>query len=169
MNKASNIAKGGLFTALTIIFLYISSIGPTSRLTFMALAAAMIPISIITTNIRNSFVVYAAASLLSLLLSLRGTAFLYIVFFGLYGFVKYYIERLRKVALEIVLKLLFFNSSLYLIYLIYLVFTFDIPKLNIPLYYIIAGLQVVFIIYDYAMTIIISYTNNRLKGSGIRK
>ncbi|MBC8060643.1 MAG: hypothetical protein H7Y18_08250 [Clostridiaceae bacterium] len=163
MSKALNIAKGGLFTALTIIFLYISAIVPTSRLSFMALAAAMIPISIISTNVRNSFAVYAASSLLSLLLSLRGTAFMYIVFFGLYGFVKYYVERLRRAILEIVLKLLFFNSSLYLIYLIYTLFTLGLPRVSIPLYYIIAILQVVFIIYDYAMTVIISYMNKRLK------
>ena len=162
MSETLNIAKGGLFTALTILFLYVSSIVPTSRLFFMALAASMIPISIISTNVRNSVVVYAAASLLSLLLALRGIAFMYIVFFGLYGFVKYYVERLRKVVLEFVLKLLFFNSSLYLIYLIYKVFTFGLPRVNIPIYYVIAGLQVVFIIYDYAMTILISSMNKRL-------
>ena len=163
MSKSLNIAKGGLYTALTIIFLYISSIVPTSRLFFMALAAAMIPISIISTNIKNSVVVYAAASLLSLLLALRGIAFMYIVFFGLYGFVKYYVERLRTVVLEFVLKFLFFNGCLYLIYLIYKVFTFGLPTVNTPIYYIIAGLQVVFIIYDYAMTILIFSINKRLK------
>jgi len=164
MSKASNIAKGGLFTALTIVFLYISSIIPTSRLFFMALAASMVPISIISTNVKNSVVVYGAASLLSLLLSLRGTAIMYIVFFGLYGFVKYYVERLRKIALEIVLKLLFFNTCVYLIYLIYKIFTFGLPVINIPLYYVIAALQVGFIIYDYAMTVLISSMHNRLKG-----
>lgn len=163
MSKALNIAKGGLFTALTIIFLYISSIVPTSRLFLMALAASMIPISIISTSIKNSVVVYVATSLLSLLLGLRGIAFMYIVFFGLYGFVKYYVERLRKAVLEFVLKLLFFNACLYLIYVIYKIFTFGLPTVNIPIYYVIAGLQVVFIIYDYAMTILISSMNKRLK------
>ena len=163
MSKALNIAKGGLFTALTIIFLYISSIVPTSRLFFIALAALMIPISIISTNIKNSVVVYAAASLLSLLLGLRGIAFMYIVFFGLYGFVKYYVEALRKVVLEFVLKLLFFNSSIYLIYLIYKIFTFGLPKVNIPMYYVIVVLQVGFIIYDYAMTVLIFSIQKRLK------
>lgn len=163
MSKALNIAKGGLFTALTIIFLYISSIVPTSRLVFIALAASMIPISIIATDIKNSVVVYVAASLLSLLLGLRGIAFLYIVFFGLYGFVKYYVERLRKTILEFALKFLFFNVCVYLIYLIYKVFTFGIPKVNIPLYYAIAALQVAFIVYDYAMTVLISSMNKRLK------
>ena len=163
MSKALNIAKGGLLTALTIIFLYISSIVPTSRVFFMALAALMIPISIISTNIKNSVVVYAAASLLSLILNLRGTAFMYIVFFGLYGFVKYYVERLRKIALEFILKLSFFDFCVYLIYLIYKIFTFDLPKVNIPIYYAIAVLQVGFIIYDYSMTILISSMNKRLK------
>ena len=169
MSKALNIAKGGLFTTLTIIFLYISSIVPTSRLFFISLAAAIIPISIITTNIKNSVVVYAAASLLSLLLGLRGIAFMYIVFFGLYGFVKYYVERLRKVVVEFALKLLFFNSCIYIIYSIYKVFTFGLPKVNIPLYYATAILQVVFIIYDYVMTVLISTMYKRLKVAQIKR
>jgi hypothetical protein len=163
MSKALNIAKGGLFTALTIIFLYLSSMLPTSRLFLIALAACIIPLSIITTNINNTIIVYVASSILSLLLGLRGSALVYIVFFGLYGFVKYYVERLRKAPLEFVLKFIFFNLCIITMYLMYKLFSLGIPKLNIPIYYGIVAFEIVFVIYDYALTVVISYMNKRIK------
>ena len=124
MNKASNIAKGGLFTALTILFLYLSSIVPLNRFYLLGLAACIIPLSIITTNVKNSILVYVASGLLSLLFGFRGSAIAYIIFFGLYGFIKYYVEKLRITLLEFVLKLAFFNTrSCYLYYVLY--FTID--------------------------------------------
>lgn len=80
MSKALNMAKGGLFTALTIIFLYISSIVPLNRFYLLGLASCIIPLAIISTNVKNSVLVYVSSSLLSLLLGLRGSAIAYIVF-----------------------------------------------------------------------------------------
>ena len=68
-----------------------------------------------------------------------------------------------KSPLEFALKLLFFNACLYLIYLIYKIFTLGLPKVNIPMHYVVAGLQLVLIIYDYALTVLISSINKRLK------
>ena len=163
MDKAPNIAKGGLFTALTIIFLYLSSVLPTSKLALIALAAFIIPLSIITTNVKNTVVVYLASSLLGLLLGLRGSAVAYIVFFGLYGFAKYYIERLRNVYLEFVLKFAFFNLCLCLTYFLFKLFAFSFPEVKINIIYVVAALQVFFIVYDYVLTMVISYMSKRIK------
>ena len=162
MSKASNMAKGGIFTALTILFLYISSIVPINRFYLLGLASCIIPLSIIWTNVRNSVLVYVSSSLLSLLFGFRGSALAYIIFFGLYGFIKYYVEKLRKAPLEFVFKFIFFNSCLYLLYYLYRLFSFGLPKMNIPIYYVVMVLQLVFIIYDYALTMFISYANRKL-------
>ena len=162
MSKASNMAKGGVFTALTILFLYISSIVPINRFYLLGLASCIIPLSIIWTNVRNSVLVYLSSGLLSILFGFRGSALAYIIFFGLYGFIKYYVEKLRKAPLEFVLKFTFFNLCLFLLYFLYNLFSFGLPKMNIPIYYVVIVLQLIFIIYDYALTMFISYVNRKL-------
>lgn len=163
MNKASNMSKGGLFTALTIIFLYISSIVPINRFYLLGLAACIIPLSIISTNVKNSVLVYVSSSLLSLVFNFRGSAIAYIIFFGAYGFIKYYVEKLRKTPLEFVLKLSFFNFCLYLMYFLYKLFSYELPSISLPIYYALIIFQFVFIIYDYALTMFISYANKKVK------
>ena len=162
MSKASNMAKGGLFTALTILFLYISSIVPINRFYLLGLASCIIPLTIISTNVKNAILVYISSGLLSLLFGFRGSALAYIIFFGSYGFIKYYVEKLRKVPLEFILKLSFFNICLCSIYFLYKLFSFGLPKINIPIYSVVIVAQLVFVIYDYALTMFISYANKKL-------
>lgn len=166
MSKASNLAKGGVFTALTVIFIYLSTIVPTNRLYLLALASCIIPLSIMTTNVKNSFIIYFSSSILSFLLGLRGGALVYAVFFGLYGFVKYYTEKLRKPVYEIILKLVFFNIGLLIIYNFYTLLFLELPKVNIPIYYAVAMLQVIFFIFDYALTVFVAYVNRRFISKG---
>jgi hypothetical protein len=149
-------------TGLGVLFVYLSTIVPTSKIYILGLASCIIPISIMTTNVKNSFLTYAATSLLCLLVvGLKGSTAAYIAFFGLYGFVKYYVERLRNVTLEFVLKLLFFNTSIAVIYLLYSVFFADLMKVNLPLYLLLIAIQFIFIVFDYALTSFIAYFDRR--------
>jgi hypothetical protein len=163
MNKTLNIARGGLFTALGVVFIYLSTISPTSKIYLLGIAACIIPLSIITTNIKNSFFIYLATSLLSILIiGFKGSVAAYVAFFGLYGFVKYYIERLRNIYVELVVKLAFFNIAVGTLYYFYKVFFVGIPKVNMPIYVVVVMLQFVLIAFDYALTLFISYINRHL-------
>lgn len=162
MNKSSNIAKGGLSLALIVILLYIASIAPSSKLTILTISSAVIPYSILTTNAKNSFIVYVAASILSLLLiGPKMETISYLLFFGLYGFLKYYIERLNKVLYEIILKVLYFNVSLAILYVLYSKLLISGVPETLPIYVILLLAQVAFFAYDYALTIIINYIRKR--------
>lgn len=164
MNKTSNIARGGLFTALGVIFIYLSIISPTSKLYLLGVASCIIPLSILTTSLKNSFFIYLSTGLLSLLLiGPKGNVIAYIVFFGLYGFVKYYIENLRKMPIEIILKLIFFNFSIGILYMLAKVFFIGIIKTNISIYMILVMLQFVFLIFDYVLTMFIAYGQKHFK------
>ena len=55
--------------------------------------------------------VYICSGIGSLLFAPLNISLLYILFFGSYGLVKGFIERLNKTFIEIVLKLVFFNIS----------------------------------------------------------
>lgn len=158
--KTSYLAKGGLFTAIGFVFIYLSTIMPVNKAYLLAIASCIIPLSLITTNVKNAIVVYMATSLLAVLVcGTRITVVLYIIFFGLYGLVKYYIERLRKLYIEFILKLLFFNVDLAILFLIYKLFFPGLLKIAMPLYIIIAAAQVGFLVFDYILTVFINYSN----------
>lgn len=159
--KTSYLAKGGLFTAIGFILIYLSTIVPVNKAYLLAVASCIIPLSVITTNVRNAIVVYMATSLLALVIcGAKITIILYIAFFGLYGLVKYYIEMLRKLYLELLLKLLFLNIDLIILFFIYNLFFPNLLKVTMPLYIIAAAGQVAFLVFDYILTIFINYSNN---------
>jgi hypothetical protein len=162
-NKANYIAKGGIFAALSIILIYLSTIITINKLFMLGLASCIIPLSILMTNVKNTFIVYIAVSLLSLfLVPSKGIVITYILIFGLYGFVKYFLERSRNVPIEILLKLLFFNIMILLTYTLYASLFTEVITINLPIYALIAMLQVMFIVYDFTLTVFINYANKNL-------
>lgn len=164
MIKTHNITRGGVYIALTIVLLYLSIISPTSKLFILGCAACIIPLSIVTTDLKSSFMVYGVSSLLALMFfSLKSSVITYILFFGLYGFVKYFVEKIRKLPIEIIIKLVFFNVCFYVTYLIYSSIFFKTPEIKIPLKYAVVMFQFIFLIYDYAITLFIGYINRNLK------
>ena len=113
------------------------------------------------TGVKNTIVVYSAVSLLSLfIIPSKLISIAYILIFGSYGFVKYFVEKLRNMPLEFVLKLLYFNISSAIIIFIYKLLLLKIPNINI--YLLILFMEFGFLVYDYALTIFIAYANKNL-------
>ena len=159
--KSNHIAKGGIFAALSLILLYLSSVFPTNKLFILGIASCIIPLSIITTGVKNTVVVYSAVSLLSLfIIPSKLISIAYILIFGAYGFAKYFIEKLRNMPLEFILKLLYFNISSAIIIFLYKLVLLKMPNINI--YLIILILELAFVVYDYTLTAFISYANKNL-------
>lgn len=157
--KSKHIAESGILIALTIVVLYAASILPVSKLTVLTIVSCFIPLSIIRTSIKNTILVYVSSSILSLFLIPLNTALAYVLFFGIYGIIKLYIEKIRNLPLEICLKLVIFNILLVVIYFVtqnILVFS-----ASLPIWIIIIGAQIVFLVYDYALSIIINYFYDR--------
>lgn len=158
--KASNIAQSGILVALTLAILYSASLLPISTLSILTIASCLIPVSIIRTSIKNTILVYLSCSILSFFFVPINIALLYTSFFGIYGIIKYFIEKLNNLIYEIIIKLIIFNILLFLIYYFFSAFIGFNPQIALWLLLIIA--QAVFLIYDYALTIIISYFINRI-------
>ena len=121
--------------------------------------------------------VYISSSLIAFFLVPINISFLYFIFFGVYGIVKFFIERIRKEKLEILFKIVFFNIA----FIIGFIIMQNVLGINI-----IAGLEVlmsrffdnsgrsiasiilwivaqpIFLIYDYAMTMIITFYMERI-------
>lgn len=154
--KAKHIAENGILGALTVVILYVASIFPINTFSILTVASVLIPISIIRTSIRDAILLYIASSILCFFLIKTNIAIFYILFFGIYGIIKYFIEKIQKVFIEILLKLISFNILLAVTYFIVINFIGAI-NLKLPLYFLWIIGQIAFLIYDYALTIIISF------------
>ncbi|SFD37167.1 hypothetical protein [Clostridium uliginosum] len=159
--KSNNIAQGGIVIALTLIILYSASILPVSTLTVLTIASCLIPICIIRTSVKNALLVYISSTILSFFLVKIDIAIYYGLFFGIYGIIKCLIEKLNKFAIEIILKLISFNFLLGIGY--FLISSFlGINELKLPIYLLFIIAQVVFLIFDYALTLIITFYLNKI-------
>lgn len=157
------LARGGIFVALSLMLLYLSTIVPINKLFMLGMASVIIPISIISTGIKNTIIVYVSTSILSvLLLGFKGNVIGYILFFGLYGFIKLYIEKISNLFIEIPLKLIYFSISMYIIYLISKLLIVEIPTSSLPLSLLIFAVELIFLVCDYALSMVISYADTHL-------
>lgn len=159
-NKA--LVFGSMLTALTVIALYFASVLPTNKLFLIALTTAIMSVSILTTGIKNSVLVYATSSILSFfLVSSKLIVISYILIFGIYSLVKLYLEKYNKLLLELVGKLMFFNLMLLCIYALVKLLLVDTISLSYSIYVIIVMAEVFFIIFDYALTVFITQFKKR--------
>jgi hypothetical protein len=159
--KSRYIAESGLLVALTLVILFSTSILSISTLSILTVASCLIPISIIRTSIKNAILVYLASSILSFFLIRTNIAIYYTLFFGVYGIIKYFIEKLRKLPIELIIKLISFNLLLALTYLITKTFL-GIISINFSLWIFWIVSQGVFLIYDYSLTLSISFFLSRI-------
>ena len=158
--KSKHIAESGLLVAFTVVLLYATSIIPISKLSVLTVASCLIPISIIRTSLKNTMLVYIASSILGFFLVSTNIAIYYALFFGIYGIMKYFIEKLMNMPLELLLKLISFNILLGTAYLI-TKSLLDIAMPNFSFWILWVALQIIFFVYDYALTIIISFFLSR--------
>lgn len=150
--KGKNITFGGILTALTLGTLYLTNLIPINTLTFLTIASCYIPIAIIKCNFKTGALIYLCSSILSFFILPINISTLYFVVFGLYGLIKYFIERLNKLPLEILSKFLFINL---VIFLFMGVFKSSFGAQVSSLIFLVF-LNIAFFIYDYALTLIIT-------------
>ncbi len=164
------ITYSAICLALTVIFLYAASSLSTGRIAALGLASLLCGICVSQFGVRYGIALYVGASLLALLLlPSKMFALFYVLFAGYYPIIKLFIEKLRKLWAEWVLKILFLNLIVVLLYLI--VRLFFAPALTSALALLILQylgpailiLQVVFIIYDWMLSYMIGYYNQFIR------
>ncbi len=112
MKQSAKVALGGMLTALSVVIL-IPSVLEIFSYTLPAMAAMLTMFAVIELNRSWAFGIYAATSLLGLLLVPNKEAVvLYTVFFGYYPVLKAILEsRLPRVP-EYIIKFAVFNTAL---------------------------------------------------------
>ncbi len=163
--RASRVALGGVLTALSLLLLYLATLVPSGRMGVVAVAGLVPGVGVVSGGFVTGFLCYAATGLLGfLLLPDKGCALLYVILLGLYPVLKGVIERLRKLPLELVLKLVFFNGVTSVLFFGFSKLFFPLlPELlHQPLYLYVAG-NVVFLIYDFGVSKLITYYVTRIR------
>lgn len=177
--KAGDLTLGGILVALSLVLLYLTTLIPTNTLALLTLVSFMPPIALMEKGPKTALLVYICTALSSLLFMPPNISLLYLLFFGLYGIIKGFIERLNKPFIEIILKLLFFNSMFLIGLFIFkgllnislqnnlthLLAYFSAKPLNsLSGFMILWGImQPIFLIYDYALTLLVGYYAHLIK------
>lgn len=162
--KSKRIALGGIVTLLSTLSLYIASILPTNRLFFFALSTFFLAAIVIEDSKQFSILVYISSSLLSLILIPNKTIILpYIVFFGYYAIPKSIIEKINNLVIEILIKLLLFNLSIYITYTFLNKFFFEDIIFKLPIWIVFIIMQLALIIYDYSFSLCIYFYRTKIR------
>ncbi len=162
--KTKKIALNGILGAVAVICLLLAVIMPTSRISLYALSSFFVAVSIIESGARAGWLFYAATSLLALIIVPDKLGIVpYAIFFGLYGIIKFYIEKLDRIVLEYILKFLFFNACMGIaVWAARDLFGFPVSS-KLPWWALIIALEVVFFIYDYVYTLFVAYYREKLR------
>ena len=162
--KAKKLSLSGILLALTIITLFVATIMPTNRLSLYALSSFFISIVVIEFGMKTGWVFYVSSCILSLIVVQNKVELIpYIIFFGVYGLAKSYIESLDKIVLEYILKMVLFNVCLFVSLFFIKEFFLSNFDIKFPLGAIIILLQIVFVVYDYVYTLFIRYYDVKLR------
>jgi hypothetical protein len=159
MNKRTRkLTLTALMSALTIVFLYIAAVFPTGQLGFVAVASLFGIAAVIEGGLISGLLVFVISALLGFLIIPTKTVLLsYVLFFGYYPVLKSLIERIRKLPIEWVLKLVLFNGALTAFWFLFreLVFSIQLANYGTAVVYIIGN--VVFIIFDFGVSKMIGF------------
>lgn len=156
---SKKIAYTGILLALNIILLLLSNIIPINTVFFMGLASFLISIVIMEYGFKLGILFYIASSVLSfLVLPNKAQWLIYVFTFGIYGLIKYLVEKDRPFYIDILLKLVYANLIILSLYFM-LKGIIYIP-INI---FTILVFQFAFLIYDYVYTLFIDYYEQRIR------
>jgi hypothetical protein len=162
--KTKRLALNGILGAIAVICLLLANILPTNRISLYALSSFFVSISVIENGIKAGWIFYAATCMLSfIVLPDKLGVIPYAIFFGLYGIVKFYIERLNRLVLEYILKFVYFNACVGIaIAALNGFFRYELSA-ALPIWLLVIAAEVVFFIYDFVYTLFINYYRNKLR------
>lgn len=153
------VAYSGILLALNIILLILVNIIPMNTLFFLGLASLPIAIVIMEYGPKAGILFYIGSVLLSfMIMANKAQWILYVFTFGIYGLVKYIIEKDRSFIQEYILKLLVANILIIFVYIILKEFVY-IP-INI---FLILIFEISFIIYDFVYSQFIDFYNDKFR------
>ena len=153
------IAYSGILLAVDVLLFIMLNVLQTNTLFLLGLASLPIAVIIMNWGPKTGAVFYIASVIFGfMVINNKAHWVIYVFTFGIYGLIKYLVEQDRPVYVEYVLKLIYANVALAIVYFIVKQFVY-VPKQ----WYLILLFEVVFLVYDYAYSLFIDYYNQKLK------
>jgi hypothetical protein len=162
---AHRVSLTAMFAAMSLLFLYLAAVLPTARFGMYFLSSIFIMGLILEEEIGLAFLMYIAVSALAMLLMMPSIVYVlpYVLFFGNYGIGKYYLEtNVKDKVIRYILKLLYYNVALVIIYLIARATVIDILDV-LPIWAVIPIAEAAFVLYDYLFTKVTGYYFNNIR------
>ncbi len=160
--RANNLSTGAVMATVILALLFGASSLPTGRFTLLALTTVASALTIMRCNVRTALIQYVAAAVLAFfLLPNKFIALVFALFFGNYAILKLYIERLRNLVVEWVVKILLFNLYLAVGYGLWKAF-FPVLPVGFSVWIAAAVANLAFIIFDLALTYLFPWLGARL-------
>lgn len=126
--KSYKTALSGVLSALALAVMFLGGIIPFATYVSPVLASLCVLVVFAEQGLRQSLIMYAAVSVLSVLLSPdKEAALIFTVFFGYYPVIRSRIEVLRSKTVKLLLKLLIFNAAVIGLYCV-IILLFPIPS-----------------------------------------
>lgn len=118
-NKSYKIALGGVTASLSILMLFLTGFGPFLTYICPALSGAVLMIMVIEISKKWAFATFVVVSILSVFTTPdKEAAVMFIFLLGYYPILKSVIEKMNHKVPEVIVKLLVFNVSVILAYLL---------------------------------------------------
>ena len=156
---SKKISYSGIILAINLILLILINVIPMNTIFLMGLASLPISIIIMEYGPKSGFVFYIASVILGFIVINSKFQWILNTFtFSIYGLIKYIIERDRPIYTEYILKMLFANIAIFIVYLILKPFVY-IP-INL---FTVLTFEVLFIVYDNVYSLFIEYYDTKLK------
>ncbi|MEE1061967.1 MAG: hypothetical protein UH080_09185 [Ruminococcus sp.] len=175
-NRILKITLSSTIAAVSLVLMLITGIFPFGTFALPCIAGMMITSIVIECGYKWAFAVYAIVSVLALIIAGDKEAVVYfIMLFGYYPILKGVFEgRIKNTIVQYLLKYAVFNVAVISAFLISIfilsvpIEEFSIGDYFVPWLFLIAG-NIFFIIYDKAITSVITLYIRRLRGKIIKK
>ena len=162
------IALSGITASFAVIAVVLSYYVEVMSLTFLALASVVLTLPLMADSVRGSVLAYAAASGLSFIFVSYFAAMPFILMFGPYPILDYFLRKyLKKKVIVIPIEIAFANLSFLACYFA-IGLTLDefafLKSLPVPLQYflIFLGLTFIFVVFHFGFTTLYDTLEKRL-------
>ncbi|WP_028514910.1 hypothetical protein [Ruminococcus flavefaciens] len=104
------VALGGIVSALCLVTMFLAGVLPALYLLLPGIAGILLMIIAVEVNTAWAFLTYIAVSLLSLFITFdKEAALIFIMLFGHYPILRFYIQKIPLRLLRLLIKLFIFN------------------------------------------------------------
>lgn len=165
MQNTKTIATGGICLALAVICLYLASFVPGAELSLYALASVFVCVMADERGASGGALVYVAACILSFLIIPGKLGILpFVFFFGIYPLIKFYAERIHNIFAQFAVKICLFCAVFFVAFVFFKELFFkNITLPDVPAILLALGGIVMFILYDYILTMVIKLYRRKVK------